>query len=82
MSLIFVVCLPHENILTTKISQVTVGVLPSWLFCDLVWNMAVRYEILINVRLNLIELHACDYILGCSVTTCDEPVYIILGFET
>ena len=27
-------------------------------------------------------LRACKYILGCSVTTCDEPVHPDLGLET
>ena len=30
------------------------------------------------------ELHACTctYILGCSVTTCEEPVHADVGLET
>ena len=32
--------------------------------------------------LESIQLHVCKYILGCSVTTCDEPVYEDLGLET
>ena len=32
--------------------------------------------------LESIQLQACKYILGCSVTTCDEPVRADLGLET
>ena len=32
--------------------------------------------------LESIQLCACRYILGCSVTTCDEPVCADLGLET
>ena len=32
--------------------------------------------------LESIQLRACKYILGCSVTTCDEPVLADLGLET
>ena len=32
--------------------------------------------------LESIQLRACKYILGCSVTTCDEPVREDLGLET
>ena len=32
--------------------------------------------------LESIQLRACKYILGCSVTTCDEPVRADLGLET
>ena len=30
--------------------------------------------------LESIQLRACKYILGCSVTTCDEPVLCRFGF--
>ena len=39
--------------------------------------MKVRCGILINNQakaLESIQLRACNYILGCSLTTCDEPV--------
>ena len=32
--------------------------------------------------LESIQLCACKYILGCSVTTCDEPVRANLGLKT
>ena len=32
--------------------------------------------------LESIQLRACKYILGCSITTCDEPVLTDLGLET
>ena len=32
--------------------------------------------------LESIQLRACKYILGCSRTTCDEPVQADLGLET
>ena len=32
--------------------------------------------------LESIQLRACKYILGCSITTCDEPVHADLGLET
>ena len=32
--------------------------------------------------LESIQLRACKYILGCSITTCDEPVLADLGLET
>ena len=32
--------------------------------------------------LESIQLHACRYILCCSVTTCDEPVCADSGLET
>ena len=32
--------------------------------------------------LESIQLRACKYILGCSVTTCDEPVRADLGLKT
>ena len=32
--------------------------------------------------LESIQLRACKYILGCSITTCDEPVRADLGIET
>ena len=32
--------------------------------------------------LESIQLRACKYILGCSVTTCVEPVRADLGLET
>ena len=32
--------------------------------------------------LESIQLRACKYVLGCSVTTCDEPVRADLGLET
>ena len=49
-----------------------------------VWNTAVRCGILINLAkaLEAIQLHACKYILGCSVTTCDESVRADLGLKT
>ena len=32
--------------------------------------------------LESIQLRLCKYILGCSVTTCDEPLVVDLGLET
>ena len=32
--------------------------------------------------LESIQLRACKFILGCSVTTCVEPVHADLGLET
>ena len=32
--------------------------------------------------LEFIQTCACKYILGCSVTTCDEPVHVDLGLES
>ena len=32
--------------------------------------------------LESIQLHACKHVLGCSVTTCDEPVHADLRLET
>ena len=29
--------------------------------------------------LESVQLRACKYVLGCSVTTCDEPVHVDLG---
>ena len=56
----------------------------SWLYCDLVWNMAEVWNANKgqDKALESIQLHACKYILGCSVTTCDEPVHANLGLET
>ena len=31
--------------------------------------------------LESIQLRACKYILGCSITTCDEPVLADFGLE-
>ena len=46
-------------------------------------NMAVRCGILINIRLKCWSPYiACMNILGCSVTTCDEPVCGNLGLKT
>lgn len=32
--------------------------------------------------LDAVQLHACQCILGCSVTTCDEPVHVDLGLKS
>ena len=32
--------------------------------------------------LESIQLRACEYILGCCVTTCDVPVYADIGLKT
>ena len=45
--------------------------------CD-VWN-ANKCQ---AKALESIQLRACKYILGCYVTTCDEPVLADLGLET
>ena len=42
-----------------------------------VWN-ANKY---LAKALEFIQLPACKYILGCSVTTCDKPVREDLGSE-
>ena len=57
----------------------------SWLCCDPFWNMAVKCGILMGGRpkhQSPYYLHACKYILGCSVTTWDEPVRADLGWKT
>ena len=43
-----------------------------------VWNTNKRHV----KALECIQLHACKYILGYSVTTCDEPVCANLGLKT
>ena len=43
-----------------------------------VWNTTKCQD----KALESIQLRACKYILGCSITTCDEPVRADLGLET
>ena len=53
-----------------------------WLCFDLVSNRAVRCEMLINVKLESIQLHACRYTSwSFHVTTGDEPVHADFGFK-
>ena len=50
---------------------------PSWEYGCEVWN-ANKCQ---AKALESIQLRACKYILGCSMTTCDEPVLADLGLE-
>ena len=51
---------------------------PSWEYGCEVWS-ANKSQAKV---LELVLLRDCKYILGCSVTTCDEPVCAGLGLET
>ena len=50
---------------------------PSLEYASEVWNVNKCQ----NKALESIQLRACKYILGCSLTTCDEPVRGDLGLE-
>ena len=48
------------------------------------WNMVVKCgtQVCQANALNSIHVYAFKYILGCSISTCDEPILADLGLET
>ena len=65
-------------------ANVTLASLVKWKhMCTLIQiNYVWLFSLLMYKALGSIQLCTGKYILGCSITTCDEPVHADLGLET